>query len=556
LTEAPTRKRFPHAVLLLLGLSGWLFLFHLGSIPLLGKDEPKNAEATREMMERGDWVTPTLSGELWFDKPILIYWSALLAFHLLGPGELAARLPSAVFGMAGVLLTWAFARRLFGEAIGLRSGIILATSLEYFWFSRTAVTDIPLTFFVTLSVASFYYAVEGLAPRRWAYPLAFAAAGAAVLAKGPVGAILPALVAAAYLALQGRLAELRRVPWLASLAAFFLVVAPWYVAIALRHGSDFWNEFIVNRNLQRYTTDIHNHPGPVYYYLPVLVIAPFPWGALFPFSVWTFLRHGREALRTRLRAEGFLLLWVLLPLLFFSFAGSKLPSYLLPCFPAIAILTALGWREIFESEPASRLRPWSYGFLLAIFPILMFGIYRWTRSDAPGHLRLQIPLGVMLLLTAGALAGLAALRRRHLLFRACAVGSVASLTALVACSLSGVREDASLTRIAAEGVRLARQGHTVVAYKQFHNYLYFYTENRVPFVKQREELERLVDRDGTIYCFLEEPGLKNLRADPPFDVVPLDRQHTVTLARVSRPQGGAPDGGSSGIAPPARVPTP
>ncbi|HEU5182322.1 MAG TPA: hypothetical protein VFW45_16165, partial [Candidatus Polarisedimenticolia bacterium] len=141
------------------------------------------------------------------------------------------------------------------------------------------------------------------------------------------------------------------------------------------------------------------------------------------------------------------------------------------------------------------------------------------------------------------LAFLAAAGRRNLLFRACALGSVASLTALVACSLGGVREEASLTRIAAEGVRLAREGRTVVAYKQFHNYLYFYTENRVPFVKGREELEGLVDRDGTIYCFLEEPGLKNLKEGARFEVVPLDRQQKVTLARVSRAPGEAPPSG-------------
>ncbi len=550
--EAPSRTPSFLQVLLLLGLTGWLYLFQLGTIPLLGKDEPKNAEATREMMERNDWVAPRLAGELWFDKPILIYWAGLLAFHLIGPGELAARLPSALFGMAGVLLTWACARRIFGDTVGWRSAVILATSLEYFWFSRSAVTDIPLTFFVTLSLVAFYAAMEGHASRRWAYPLCFAATGAAVLTKGPVGVVLPALAAGAFLIFQGRLQELRRVPWLSSLAAFLLVAAPWYVVVALRHGPEFWSDFIVNRNLERYTSGIHHHPGPIYYYLPILVIGPFPWGALFPFSVWSVLREGWEALRGRLRPVGFLLLWILLPLLFFSFAGSKLPSYLLPCFPAVAILTAIGWGRILESS--NRLRPWAAGVLLAVFPILMLGIYRWTRSEAPDQMRRQIPLAALLVLTGAVLAVLAATGRRELLFRACAVGSVGSLTVLVAFSLGGVREEASLTRIAAEGVRLAREGNTVVAYKQFHNYLYFYTENRVPFVKGRAELERLVDRDGTIYCFLEEPGVRNLKEGALFEVVPLDRQQKVTLARVRRAPGEPAPSVAPGAVPEATTP--
>src|SRR4029453_648953 len=112
--------------------------------------------AAREMMARGDYVTPTLAEAPWFDTPILYYCGVLLFFPLLGPGELAARLPCALFGMGGVLLTWEFTRRLYGEGTALRAGLVLATSLEYFWFSRTAVTDLPLTFFVTLSLVAAY----------------------------------------------------------------------------------------------------------------------------------------------------------------------------------------------------------------------------------------------------------------------------------------------------------------------------------------------------------------------------------------------------------------
>ncbi|MCI0568865.1 MAG: glycosyltransferase family 39 protein [Acidobacteria bacterium] len=530
------------SALLLTGLCAWLFLLHLGSLPFMGKDEPKNAEVVREMMGRNDFVTPTLGEEPWFDKPILYYWGALLFFHLLGPGEMAARLSCALFGMGGVLLTWGFARRLFDDRTALRAGIILATSLEYFWYSRTAVTDLPLTFCVTLSLVAFYRALEGWgSPRLW-YPVAFAAAGGAALAKGPVGIVLPGLVAVCYLILTGRIRELVRIPWVTSLLAFLLVAAPWFLAVSLRHGQLFWNDFIVNRNIQRYTSTIHRHPGPFYYYLPILVVGLFPWGALFPFAVGEAVADGLRSLRDKNRRTAYLLCWILLPLVFFSFAGSKLPSYLLPCFPAMAILTAEIWRKVLEEPGSPRRRFWGIACLLALFPVLAGTIYAWCRSEAPEQIRAQAPLALCLAVTAIVLAALAVTKRYRQLFSGCVAGTVASLTALVLFSLGNVREEASLTRIAKVGVQLAEEGKTVVAFRNFHNYLYYYTENRVPLVKRLPQLEKLLDEQGNVYCFLEKAGLREL-SQTSLRVEPVDRQYKVVLARVSRPApGGIPPG--------------
>lgn len=532
----PSRRISPRAsVFLLLALCAWLFLLHLGSLPFLGKDEPKNAEVLLEMMGRNDWVTPTLGEVPWFDKPILYYWVSLVFFHTLGPSELSARLTCALFGTGGVLLTWALARKLVDDSTALRAGIILATSLEYFWYSRTAVTDLPLTFCVTLCLVAFFSASEEWGSRKLWYPIAFAAAGAAALAKGPVGLVLPGLVAGSYLFLTGRLAELSRIPWGTSLLAFGLVAAPWYITVSFRHGALFWSDFIVNRNIERYTTTIHRHPGPVTYYLPILVLGLFPWGALFPFAVVDKVRRGWGSFRAQGRRSAFLLLWVLMPLLFFSFAGSKLPSYLLPCFPAMAVITAGGWTRIVEDP--GRPRPWAIASLLALFPVLAGLIYRWCRTEAPEQITAQMPLAISLGCTCAALALLVVRKRFHLLFLTCTAGTVLSLSLLVAFSLGNVREEASLTRIAARGADLARKGQTVVAFRNFHNYLYFYTENRVPLVKRLPELRRLLEEKGTVYCFLEKRGLEDLQRES-YRVETMDRQYKVTLARVSLPASG------------------
>ena len=542
MTFQPERSRLLLAapLLLLILLCGWLSLLHAGRIPFMGKDEPKNAEALREMAERGDWVTTTLQGEPWFDKPILYYWVSLIFFHLLGPGEAAARLAPALFGAAGVLLTYGLARLLFDARIAMRAGVILATSLEYFWFSRTAVVDLPLTFCVALSLAAFYRALEGPGNALWWHRIGFAAAGGAVLAKGPVGIVLPGLVVGAYLIASRRLAELKRVPWISGTLLFLLVSGPWYLTVSLRHGQRFWDDFIINRNVNRYLTTVHHHPGPVYYYLPVLIIGLFPWGAILPFAVGRIFGAGWRDLTGARRKFGFLLLWVLMPLLFFSLAGSKLPSYLLPCFPALAILAAWGWGAVVEEKEGrpSAVRRWAVAFLLLLFPILAAGIHFWCRSEAPDQIPAQLPLTVMLAATAAALGLAAALGKFRLLFPVCAAGAVLSLTTLVVFSLGNVREQASLTRISAEAVRLSREGNVVVAYRNFHNSLYFYTENRVPWVKERPGLDGLLRERRMLYCLLEGRGLKELEGDPSVRLEVLDRQHKVTLARVTLLPGG------------------
>jgi hypothetical protein len=163
-------------------------------------------------------------------------------------------------------------------------------------------------------------------------------------------------------------------------------------------------------------------------------------------------------------------------------------------------------------------------------------IYRWCRTEAPDQIPFQLPLALSLACTCAVLAMLAAMKRYSQLFPACAAGTVLSLSMLVFFSLGSVREQASLTRIAAKGVELARQGQAVVAYRNFHNYLYFYTENRVPLVKRLPQLERLLEEKGAVYCFLEKPGLEELRRES-YRVETMDRQYKVTLARVSLPEG-------------------
>jgi 4-amino-4-deoxy-L-arabinose transferase-like glycosyltransferase len=319
---------------LLLVLTAALLLLRLGAVPLLGPDEPRYVRVAVEMHRTGAWVTPTLAGAPWLEKPVLYYWLAGGAFSLFGESEMAARLPSVLAGILLVGATALFGARLYGRAAGLHAGFILATSLLFFAFGRAASMDMLLAAFVSLAVGLTALAVLRIAGRL-AIPAAWGFAGLAALAKGPIGLLLPALVVVAYILVTREWRLVRRLLSPAGIALFLLVAGPWYVLIYRAQGQAFLDVFLLNHNLQRFTSTVHNHPGPIYYYMPVLLAGLFPWsGVILP-------AFGAVRPRTS-KADVFVLLWLVVPLVFFSAAGSKLPGYVLPCLVPLALLMGRG----------------------------------------------------------------------------------------------------------------------------------------------------------------------------------------------------------------------
>ncbi len=369
----------PRATALLLALVLALLALRLGSVPLLGPDEPRYARVAVEMQRAGEWVRPTLKGEPWLEKPPLYYWLAGAAFRILGETEAAARVPSL---LALLLLTGAtalFGARLYGSAAGLHAGFVAGTSLLPFAYGRAASMDMLLAATLSLAIGFAGLRLLGIAGRT-AIAAAAAAAGLATLAKGPLGLLLPGLVLAGYLLATREWRSVREFLSPGAVAAFLLVAAPWYVAILLDQGSHFVDVFILNHNVQRFTSTIHNHPGPFWYYLPVLLAGFFPWSGL---AVPGLLRTSvRES-----RADLFVLLWLLLPLVFFSLAASKLPGYILPCVPPLAILMGRAADRLVK-EGATPQR-WLSGRVTALVGLVLGGLV----AAAPAALlRLQEPL--------------------------------------------------------------------------------------------------------------------------------------------------------------------
>ncbi|MBP6823542.1 MAG: glycosyltransferase family 39 protein [Acidobacteria bacterium] len=356
-------KYFPLA---LLALCAGVFFYGLGSLPFIGPDEPRYAQVAREMFISGDWVTTKLSGINWFEKPALTYWLSATGYWLFGENEFGARFFIAVFATVGVLLVYGFGKRIRSARFGFLSAAVLTTCGMWPGFARVATFDMPLSVAMTLALASFFvweqsvprpvgsgFAEGDASQQRRSLPVAvltFFALGLGVLAKGLVGIVLPAAVIGLYLLLTRRLKILFRPKLLLIGAVIFLATAAtWYAPVIAKHGREFINEFFIGHHFQRYLSNKYKHPQPFYFFFLVALAGSFPWTFYLLSSAWQSLKNWREILADRLRL--FLWLWVAVTIGFFSFSGSKLPGYVLPIFPAIALLVGLELEKWWQQTP-------------------------------------------------------------------------------------------------------------------------------------------------------------------------------------------------------------
>ena len=324
------------------------FFFKLGVLPFMGADEPRYARISEEMLLGGDFITPRLEGSPWLEKPPLLFWIQALSFRVFGVGEGTARLPVALLGLLCALATGGLARHLAGLRAGVLAILILATSILFFIFARAGSTDMPLTACLTVSLVCGFRAASS---RNLLWPLLSGAAlGAAALAKGPVSLVLFGGIFMVYFLWIGRV-EWRWRHLLAGAAAFLATCVPWYWSVWVENGYSFFVTFWLNHHLARVMSDLHHHSQPFWYFLAVLGVGFFPWT---PFLAGAFgrLRRAWSGAGPD-HARIFLWIWAALPVLFFSLSESKLPGYVLPVVPALALLVALEWDGGLSGETAA-----------------------------------------------------------------------------------------------------------------------------------------------------------------------------------------------------------
>lgn len=324
-----------------------VFFFNLGSMPFYGADEPRYARIGQEMLESGDYLTPTLDGRPWLEKPPLLYWMEAGSYALFGVSELSARLPNALLAfLAAVLLGW-LGWRITREAwVAVFTFLVLASSTFFVVFGRAASTDMAIAVPYLLMMVAAFMALE-TDSKSWA-ALSGLGGAFAVLAKGPVGGVLGIGTIAAYLLLSRR--KHSRSLEVVFFTSFLVFALPWFLLAWLVNGENFFLTFIVSHHIARFVTDIHHHSQPFWYYLPVLLAGFFPWiFFLFP-AGRGFLRQKEYSFSSESRLKLYLWIWALLPILFFSASSAKLPGYILPSFPPLAMLAALEWNRYREKK--------------------------------------------------------------------------------------------------------------------------------------------------------------------------------------------------------------
>jgi 4-amino-4-deoxy-L-arabinose transferase-like glycosyltransferase len=357
--------------LLILATLYLCYFSHLGAIGFVGPDEPRYAWIARDMAESGDWVTPRLYGQPWFEKPGLYYWGAALSFKIFGVSEASARLPSALSALFATLaLAW-LALRLSGVSTARWLLLLLPTTVGMIGFSHAAATDMPFSGMLTIAMV-FAAVVIGIVPATQSaatqtvptrspfsvtsitsFPSFFFGffLGLAVLAKGPAAIILSGGAVFFWALFTKRWRDAFRLFHPAALLAFFLTALPWYILCAHRNP-DFFRIFIIEHNFKRYLTPEFQHIQPFWYYLPIILIAIFPW-TVFLLGVVADAFHSLREGRWTKSSSLFLVLWALFPLIFFSVSKSKLPGYVLPALPPLVILVARNLATGFQQRLAS-----------------------------------------------------------------------------------------------------------------------------------------------------------------------------------------------------------
>jgi 4-amino-4-deoxy-L-arabinose transferase-like glycosyltransferase len=426
------------ACLLLFLLIIAFYFYGLGYLPLMGPDEPRYAQVAREMFLRGDLITPTLAGFTWFEKPVLLYWMMEAAFSVFGISEAAARLGPAICGLLTLVPVYWIGKRVeqtSGDAglrgLGCWSAIVLATMPGMIVFSRGVTFDIVITMSVTWSLGLFLLAQLEIDKRKRLWMIAgfYFFIGISLLAKGLIGIVLPFGVVALYQLFR------RRLPDRQLLLSFFwgfplalAVAAVWYGPVIAKHGWAFVDEFFIQHHFARYLSNRYGHPQPFPYYLVIIFPMALPWLVLAIDSLRKLRRwHWRGSSSTdQLRV--FCFSWILFPLVFFTFSGSKLPGYILPILPALALMSAEPLTRFLRGrQPYRPMQVMAATMIVA--SLIGIAVAFFTRGLTPACVALVVAPLVFVGFLEGALA------KRRFAAIAVAIGVLLSFTIALNCGL-------------------------------------------------------------------------------------------------------------------------
>jgi 4-amino-4-deoxy-L-arabinose transferase-like glycosyltransferase len=507
-----------------------LTLPNLGRQTLWDMDEGVNAEAGREMLESGNWVTPYFNYQIRTAKPALLYWLQAISFALFGVDEFAARIPSVICGLMTSIVTYELARRMFSPTTGLISAVALISCIEFALISHAATPDPPLLLFTTSAFLCFWSGSQNGA-RWWFVPTAFFC-GLAMLTKGPIGVMIPVASILGYLLWSKQTSILvdRRLIW--GVVAFLAVSLPWYILVTVETKGVWTRSFFLNENMHRFHEPMDSHSGGLYYHAVLLLALFAPWSFVIGPTLWIAVREAfqkpvgtPEAPKENPNPYRLLLLLFAIVITMFSIAATKLPNYVLPLYPAIAILTGRfldRWRMGTVELPVWL---WTIAIVcLALVGVVCGGAlflaggryFDFSSINVRAMPRLEqwAPLGLIPVITAFAFAISVRARRRDLALRSMGVGSVsfvACICAFPAVALNDYKAPESL--VLECGLPQHDCDVKLASFKWFRESAVFYSKREIQKLKSVEELQRHLSLTVKSYAFVTEKEYDKIADD-------------------------------------------
>ncbi len=517
--------------LLLLALAfGALYFFRLGSYPFSDPDEGRNAEIAREMLASGDWVTPRLNGVNYFEKPPLVYWVTALSEKVFGLNEWAVRAVPALFALWGVMLTYMAGRRLYGREAGLASSVVLGTSLLWFAIGHIPILDMAVSVLMARALFAFIVGVQEPenATRRLCFYKLYVSMALATLTKGPIGFLVTGAVMFLWLLVFNQWKRLRPLYLPTGALLFLVITVPWHVLAAQRNET--WaHRYLIEEQFGRFFTSFASRPGPWWYFVPIVLLGLIPWtGFLWP-AVRDAVRGGpfgglraSWAKRNENAVAWFLVVWAAFIFFFFSISKSKLAPYILPMFPALAVLIG-AWlaRRAREPDGAARMRVGLrvYSFLNGLLAVALgVAVMRPALVKlTPEHaLALQLPAFAMA--AALVLGGIFAPWLARTRGVRAALGGMIVTTGVFLVALQFAAPDINKPSSKALALLVkaqARPGDRVLHYHEFFHNFTFYAERVVDVVAFKGELE--LEEDAAARAsgrFMDEAEFRRLWAQP------------------------------------------
>jgi 4-amino-4-deoxy-L-arabinose transferase-like glycosyltransferase len=495
------------------------YVVNLGVSSIWDANEAFYAQTPREMMEAGDYVTPSFNFQLRLNKPVLSYWNVAASYRLFGVSEWSERLPIALGGLAIIATGYGLGRLAGGPTAGLMAALVLATSPRLLLLARRIIIDVHITMWTGVILWCFALAETRPERRRIYLRLMYVAAGFGVLTKGPVAVFIPAVVFLVYLISQRRVRDVRAMMLPEGALISLGIVVPWYYLLYREHGWEYIGAFIFGENLGRYASAVGEQSRGPLFYLPVMLGDLFPWSLLIPVAiVWAVRERFQE------RIIRLLVFWIVTIVVFFSLSGTKEDLYILPIVTAEAALIGAVLGAALQGAPVSRLVRWATGATAALMfgvGVAMFGLFAvWQRYSLDG---------VAFVGVATAIAGLAALvfvLKRQLFAAAASVASGVVITSwcVVLCTLPDF-ERYKPVRPFAEIIRSrASVGAIIGSYRFALPSMVFYLHRPVMEVVLSEHLRAVFYSSSDIYFVMPEAEYQRVKDGLPVRTYVLARQ--------------------------------